>query len=1231
MQPQRAGESVAVAKAKSRLASGSQAPATANLQATQSQPVPRAAAEPAYEPRSGTMQAEHQVRVTPVPSAGAVLLPHMAEGPTPKGGISTPPSERDLSFAIDPGALGGPSFPAGPPLGSAPSHDLLLQLAQAKAKVKHLELQLEDCEQRWQRRFEDAKRQEDAGHARMELQCRYLEAELDRCKEVHASEMRHFQEQKRLLVQSHTTEVEDAKREERRKAQADIDKVKSDCRLEMEEQKRKHERSVSILKQQSDVEAFRTEHCVGDVIAVKSRSVRERQLEAREKNARELEAQLSRQGKEVEEQRRRLPLPQHPANPGLRSVAALHPEEDDSTAMAADRERLQAEHQRLLDLQQSVRDADRNNKEAMKHAWAQVEEERRTLQEQQLRLDSELNARREELDVQEHRLKAETERLKSLHQQIEVARQSAARRIRDTESTVANERRCLMNDLEVFEERRRLHAQEALKLETDRKAFQEEKEQLESDLQSMGLMAHEVERRSEEIRALHDQAAEARAELQLLRGQLQEERTAQGSEMERLKTMHSLVEQQRLQLLQTENQLRLRGIEDVDLQLTAQVASTSAAFPVAEALPDPVRAGEPEMLKAGVAGPLSKKRLPATPCRAGGRPTGGFGFEVRSQLQRLRQENGAMQTYLTQSAAFLQQAQGAAAPAPARRALSLGTTSQASQCPAVAKRPGFVSMVPQNGYRLLTLALLAEVSSTIACPSEGVPMRGFGSLRLKKDLKHCLSIISSQHVLSRRALDAPGFPYRPRRMAQCGVECCLRLASGAILLLVVCLIGILFSLGSTEDAWHLGSVEEVWNDVAGLDLSAYFLALLIGILTVLPALICPRGASEKEPAKPEPTGKAPGVATPAPPATPAPKPKPKPKPKPLSPRSQAKELVGSRMSPEQAQKAAEKIISLRSYVERADPINLDEMWAFFDMPAPTSSRSMDPSDPVMQTLKGKLNRQRLLFHPDKNGHPEAEKTFKFLEVCHQKLMRAYTRQGESVHQRTRREEEELKKEEERRKKQEEERRAQMALIEKEEEERVRRAEMEKQRLEAMLQAKQLAFEAKCNSNSQILTRSSSTELPVAGIFAKTCVLSKSLLGRQEDVEQPAAPIGTLKVQLLRARDLPTPEYFLSGFNFAEVRVGEQSFQSPKAPGENPVWDCSFSYQVHRVDTVLGVSIFREGWFQDYVLGKLEIPFLDLEEWSGHPIGRLLEPPDDADADADADGMLVELRASFEWF
>lgn len=29
-----------------------------------------------------------------------------------------------------------------------------------------------------------------------------------------------------------------------------------------------------------------------------------------------------------------------------------------------------------------------------------------------------------------------------------------------------------------------------------------------------------------------------------------------------------------------------------------------------------------------------------------------------------------------------------------------------------------------------------------------------------------------------------------------------------------------------------------------------------------------------------------------------------------------------------------------------------------------------------------------------------------------------------------------------------------------------------------------------------------------------------------------------------------------------------------------------------------VRVFREGWFQDSLLGKTEIPFLDIEEWSG---------------------------------
>ncbi|CAL1144522.1 unnamed protein product [Cladocopium goreaui] len=613
-------------------------------------------------------------------------LPTLSGDRGPPGdGDGTPPSQRELSFVVE-GATSGQGFSAMPPAANAP--DLLLQLAQAKAKVRHLELQLEDSEQRWQRRFEDAKRQEDASHARMELQCQYLQSELDRCKEVQASEMRHFLEQKRMLSQGHQTEKEEAVREERRKVQMEIDKVKADHRLEVEaELKRQNERAIAIVKQQADVEAENlrraqtgehhltklVEQVQGSVAEVERLSkrvdsdktmewsVRERQIEARERNARDMEAQLSRQSKEVEEQRRRL----SDLVTNLQNC-----QEEDTSVLASERERLQAEHQRLLELQQSVREADRNNKEALKHAWAQVEEDRRVLQQEQLRFDSEQAARKEELEMQERQLKSETERLKTLHQQIEVARQSAARRIRETESTVANERRCLMNDLEAFEEKKRFHSSEAMKLENDRRQLQEDKSNFESELHSVGLMAQELERRSEEIRVLHGEAAEARSELHLLRGQLQEERSAQGTEMERLRTMQSLIEQQRLQLLQTENQLRLQGVEDIDLQVTGQ-----GHFP--NDLPSLGNAQEamnrwttdwlePREVSGPIPGPATRRPVRnhrslewVAAEKDASRCVTKLLWFPDLRLQRSRKGSGEMQTYLLQSAAFLQEAQRA--------------------------------------------------------------------------------------------------------------------------------------------------------------------------------------------------------------------------------------------------------------------------------------------------------------------------------------------------------------------------------------------------------------------------------------------------------------------------------------------------------------------------------------------------------------------------------------------
>eukprot|EP00930_Biecheleria_cincta_P055072 TRINITY_DN41441_c0_g1_i1.p1 TRINITY_DN41441_c0_g1~~TRINITY_DN41441_c0_g1_i1.p1 ORF type:complete len:1608 (+),score=358.15 TRINITY_DN41441_c0_g1_i1:155-4978(+) len=675
--------------------------------------------------------------------AGAGMRSPQSRSAFGLGGPGTPPSEKGLSlFGGEPGGMipaphGGIS--AFPPLAAAPSQDLLWKLAQSEAKVKHLELQLEDCEQRWQQRFADARKQEEAVTSRMELQSRALEAELDRCKEIHAGELRHVQESKQLFIQGSETEKENARREERRKAQIEVEKIKADYTHEIEELRRKHERSINILKQQADLEAesLRRAHSgeqqlaklveqvqgsVAEVDRVRQKveadksvefAVRERQLEAREKAVREMEVRLSSQSKEVEEQRRRV-------SELLRNLEDS--QLDDRNSLQVERERLQAEHSRLKELQQSVRDADRNNKEALRYAWSQVEQERRSFQDDQLRIDSELAMRKEEVELQERQVKQEAERLKSLHQQIEVARQNASRRIRETETTVANERRCLMNDLEVFEEKRRIHAQESMALEADKKTFKEEKEAFEGELRSVGLMAQEVERRSEEIRVLHDQAAEARAEIQLLRGQLQEERTAQNTELDRLKSMQQLVEQQRLQLLQTENQRFVRGIEDMDLLITAQASfpfdGEAGMQPAAmQALTGPAGGAgllEPGHLAAALAlgsgapelqtfsrgtaeqavqpvvhiepfaaatnaaapaaaeisrtkvshGPGKIQRSLATPCRSsGGGFTGGSGrVQLQTMLRRTREQNGAMQIYIQESTAFLRQAEMSAGP-----------------------------------------------------------------------------------------------------------------------------------------------------------------------------------------------------------------------------------------------------------------------------------------------------------------------------------------------------------------------------------------------------------------------------------------------------------------------------------------------------------------------------------------------------------------------------------------
>lgn len=622
-----------------------------------------------------------------------------------------------------PGGYGG--FSSFPPLAAVPSTDLLMKLAYSEAKVRQLELQLEECELRWTQRIADAKLQSSAEVERMELQCRRLEAEMDRNKEIHAGDIRHLQETKQLLMQSLETEKENARRDERRRAQLEVEKLRAEKGQEIEELRRKHERSLAIVQQQAELEAESlrraqtggqqlanlVEQVQGSAAEVERMSkrvesekslewtVRERQLEARERNVKELESRLMAQSKEVEDQRRRV------------SELVRHMEAsqvDDRASLAVERERLEAEHRRLLELQQSIRETERGSKEALKHAWLQLESEQRKLQQDTLKVDGELSSRKEEIELEMRHLKQEAERLAILHQQVEVARQNASRRIRDTEVTVANERRCLMHDLEIFEEKRRFQAQEAMKLESERKTFEEEHHFFEEGLRNVGLMATEVQRRSEEMKVLHNTLAEAKAEIQGLRNHLHEERSAQGSEFERLKTMQALVEQQRLQLLQTENQLRIRGIEDVDMLITTQASfpddgpridpffnqaasgwpswpEPPKAMTVPAAMmssggsrPGPSLAATDELYKqfGGLAG-----RLPATAGRAGSR------VELQTLLRRTREASGEMQVYIQEQCRFLRSVTGAE-PAEPRSEVKPRSPTYAGDQPFAMRLPG---------------------------------------------------------------------------------------------------------------------------------------------------------------------------------------------------------------------------------------------------------------------------------------------------------------------------------------------------------------------------------------------------------------------------------------------------------------------------------------------------------------------------------------------------------------
>eukprot|EP00746_Dinoflagellata_sp_MGD_P073047 gnl/MRDRNA2_/MRDRNA2_29648_c0_seq1.p1 gnl/MRDRNA2_/MRDRNA2_29648_c0~~gnl/MRDRNA2_/MRDRNA2_29648_c0_seq1.p1 ORF type:complete len:1261 (+),score=312.69 gnl/MRDRNA2_/MRDRNA2_29648_c0_seq1:321-3785(+) len=441
------------------------------------------------------------------------------------------------------------TVPPFPPMSMAPSSDVLQKFAYSEAKVRQLELQLQEQEQRWHQRMTESKMQWDAEKERMEHSCKRMESELDRLKDVHSADMRHLNENKAMMLQNFELEKDTARRDERRKAEVEIERVKADAARDLEDQRLQHERAVKIIREQSDLEnesvkksfqgvaqldslmskvqgsAEEVEKMSRKVEAdkVMEHNLRERQLVIREQNVQELESRLKAQTKEVEEQRRRM----------TELMTSMKEKQvDERTDLSLERDRLEAEHRRLEELQITLRDSDRSAKEQLRHSWAKLEDEKRSFHTEKVRFESDMSAQKEEMEARQRRIQHEVDRIKLMHDQVETARANSSNRIRESEIMIAGERRCLMNDLEIFEEKKRTVTDELEKLQIDRKALDEERKCFDEERLAVGQMALVVQQRSADMAQVSAEVGNAKEELERLRQQLASERSMQSSEME---------------------------------------------------------------------------------------------------------------------------------------------------------------------------------------------------------------------------------------------------------------------------------------------------------------------------------------------------------------------------------------------------------------------------------------------------------------------------------------------------------------------------------------------------------------------------------------------------------------------------------------------------------------------------------------------------------------------------
>jgi len=451
-------------------------------------------------------------------------------------------------------------------------------LAFMEAKAVKLQDELDQSANEKRKKVIQLEEERALDRSRWELEQKRLEAEITRLHESVLEEQRRGKELKIRQKEMIDLERQEVRRDWDQRMKDETARLRRQASQEQEHIETRHRRHVESLTDQharemesvrvasrSSVELVTVMDRVQDTtVQVESLARRldgaksnqedslKMQLDQRERNVAAMERHCQERLQEVEAQRRKL-------THLIDSMKDDRASSEDQVQHA--RERVDRDHQRVLELLTTTKEKDQQSLALLDEQRAQLEDERRRFEGEKEASMSREKEIKNENEATLRRLKKERESLDALRRVVEQAEMNCGRRIQESETIVTSEKRNMMVDLEVLAERERVLKMELDALATKRHYVQVEAARVEEEGARVRLFAAEVHKRSEEICVFYEETRHAKEESQRLHNEVMDSERQIASEKANLKSLHTLVEGQRLELLK-ETTVRLERREN---------------------------------------------------------------------------------------------------------------------------------------------------------------------------------------------------------------------------------------------------------------------------------------------------------------------------------------------------------------------------------------------------------------------------------------------------------------------------------------------------------------------------------------------------------------------------------------------------------------------------------------------------------------------------------------------